>query len=324
MSRRILVTGGAGYVGSHACLLLAEAGYEPVVYDNLSRGFLHAVQWGPFIEGDIRDTDRLTAAMREYAIDAVIHFAGVAYVAESVAKPWFYYENNVVGSLSLTAAMRAADVDKLIFSSTCSVFSTVDSKISEKTEPRPINPYGASKLMVERCLADYHAAYGLKWIALRYFNAGGADPQGRIGENHDPEPHLIPRLIDAALGRIASVPVLGTDYPTPDGTCIRDYVHVVDLARAHVLALRHLERSGAGGAYNLGTGQGYSVLEVAKAVERISGRPVPLAFSDRRPGDPVTLVALADRAAQELSWNPTISDIDTIVGTALAWRTRPR
>lgn len=320
MTKRILVTGGAGYVGSHACLVLAEAGFEPVVYDNLSHGHRGAVQWGPLVKGDVRDTARLAATLRDHRIEAVMHFAALTDVAESMTDPRAYYDNNVGGSLSVLAAMHEADVATLIFSSTCSIFANTNQPIAEDDPKEPISPYGASKMMVERCLSDYGAACGLRWTALRYFNAAGADAAGRIGENHDPETHLIPRLIDAALGRLDSVTIFGSDYPTADGTCVRDYVHVGDLAVAHVQALARLERGEPSTAFNLGSGRGHSVLEIIRSVERVTGRPVPHIVGPRRAGDPPILVAARGRACRDLDWTPHQSELDHLVATALAWR----
>jgi UDP-glucose-4-epimerase GalE len=322
MSKSILVTGGAGYVGSHACKVLAGAGYRPVIYDNLSRGHAEAVRWGPLVEGDLHDHDKLVAALRSHEIAAVMHFAAFAYVGESVGEPDLYYRNNVGGTLALLAAMREAGVGTIVFSSTCAVYGVPDKvPIGESTAKAPLNPYGETKLVIEQALHWYGGAYGLRYAALRYFNAAGADPGGEIGEDHDPETHLIPRVLRAALGRGDPVEIYGTDYPTPDGTAIRDYIHVTDLADAHVRALGHLERGGSI-ALNLGTGQGASVREVIAAVERVAGRPVPQREAPRRPGDPPELVADPALARERLGWQPRYSDLDTIVATALAWENR--
>jgi UDP-arabinose 4-epimerase len=323
MPQSILVTGGAGYVGSHACKALAEAGYRPVVYDNLSRGHADAVRWGPLVEGDLHDRSRLAEAMRAHGIGAVMHFAAFAYVGESVTDPEIYYTNNVGGTLALLGAMRDAAVDLLVFSSTCAVYGVPEAvPIRETTAKAPLNPYGETKLAIERTLPWYAGAYGLKYLALRYFNAAGADPGGEIGEDHDPETHLIPLVLRAALGQGEPVQVYGTDYSTADGTAIRDYVHVTDLADAHVRAVADLARGGESGALNLGTGKGHSVREVVAAVERVGGRPVPRREVARRPGDPPALVADPALAAARLGWRPVRSDLDTIVRTALAWETR--
>jgi UDP-glucose-4-epimerase GalE len=323
MSNAILVTGGAGYVGSHACKALATAGYRPVVYDNLSRGHREAVRWGPLIEGDLHDTARVAAALQDHGVTAVMHFAAFAYVGESVGDPETYYRNNVGGTLALLEAMRRAEVATIVFSSTCAVYGAPDRlPIAETTPKAPLNPYGDTKLAIERALHWYAGAYGLRFAALRYFNAAGADPESEIGEDHDPETHLIPRVLRAALGTGDPVEVYGTDYPTADGTAIRDYIHVADLADAHVRALGYLDAGGESGAMNLGTGQGCSVRQVIAAVERIAGRPVPFRETARRAGDPPELVADPALARARLGWQPRHSDLDTIIRTALAWERR--
>lgn len=316
----VLVTGGAGYVGSHACKALASAGWLPVTYDNLSRGHEWAVKWGPLEVGDIHDRAKLAAVMRKYQPSAVLHFAGFAYVAESMEDPCRYYHNNVAGSVSLLEAMREAGILDIVFSSTCATYGVVDgAKVFESTPQNPINPYGASKMMVERVLADCGRAWDLRAMVLRYFNAAGCDPDGEIGESHDPEPHLIPRIIATAFGHAASVSILGDDYDTPDGTCVRDFVHVSDLARAHVLALDRLKTQGHGGIYNLGGGNGYSVRQVVEAVARVTGMPVRTEIGPRRPGDPGYLVSSAELARQELGWVPQITDLDAMIASAVAW-----
>ena len=323
MSQSILVTGGAGYVGSHACKALAKAGYLPVVYDNLSRGHRQAVQWGPLVEGDLHDCARLAAAFRAHRIEAVMHFAAFAYVGESVTSPEIYYRNNVGGTLALLAAMREAGAGTIVFSSTCAVYGVPQHvPIRETTATAPLNPYGETKLAIERALHWYAGAYGMRYMALRYFNAAGADPDGEIGEDHEPETHLIPLVLRAALGSGGPVEIYGTDYPTPDGTAIRDYIHVSDLADAHVRALAHLAAGGDSAALNLGTGSGCSVREVIAAVERIAGRRVPKREAARRPGDPPELVADPALARSRLGWQPRHSALDTIIGTALAWASR--
>ena len=320
MSQSILVTGGAGYVGSHACKALARAGYRPVVYDNLSRGHREAVKWGPLIEGDLHDRGRLVETLRSHRVDAVMHFAAFAYVGESVTHPDTYYRNNVAGTLSLLDAMREAKVGTIVFSSTCAVYGVPEAlPIRESTAKAPLNPYGQTKLAIERALHWYGAAGFMRYAALRYFNAAGADLDGEIGENHDPETHLIPLILRAALGRGEPLQVFGTDYPTPDGTAIRDYIHVADLADAHVRALAHLASGGDSLQLNLGTGSGHSVRAVVAAVERIAGRPVPRREAPRRPGDPPELVADAALASARLGWRPVHSDLGTIIRTALAW-----
>lgn len=319
----MLVTGGAGYVGSHTCKVLAEADLVPVVFDNLVRGHLSAVRWGPFEQGDIADRPKLDAVIAKYQPVAAIHFAAYAFVGESVSNPGKYYRNNVAGSLGLLEAMRDSGMDKIIFSSTCSTYGVPEKALIDEGHPqRPINAYGASKLMVERMLADFDAAHGLRSIALRYFNAAGADPDAEIGENHDPETHLIPLAIQTALGQRDELTVFGSNYETPDGTCVRDYVHVTDLAEAHVIALRVLIDGAGTTAYNLGIGRGHSVQEVVGAVSRIAGRKFPVKNGPRRPGDPARLVADPSRAAAELGWRARITDLDEIVRTAWRWHQR--
>lgn len=318
--KAVLVTGGAGYVGSHACKALAASGYLPVSYDDLSFGHARAVRWGPFERGNLHDRTRLDEVIARYRPFAVIHLAAFAYVGESVSDPGRYYRNNVAGSLTLLEAMRDQALLKLVFSSTCAVYGIPDRVPIEEGFPlRPINPYGASKAMVERLLADFHAAHGLRYLALRYFNAAGADPAGEIGEQHDPETHLIPLVLETALGRREGIRVFGIDHATPDGTCIRDYVHVSDLADAHVAALKYLEAGGDSTTVNLGTGHGYSVFEVITAAERITGRKIPRIVSGARPGDPPRLVADPTRARQLIGWNPRLTNLDRILSTAWTW-----
>jgi UDP-arabinose 4-epimerase len=323
MSQAILVTGGAGYVGSHACKMLARAGYRPVVFDNLLRGRREAVRWGPLVEGDLADSARLSAALAEHRVSAVMHFAAYAYVGESVADPALYYRNNLAGTLSLLEAMRNAGVGEIVFSSTCATYGTPDAvPIREDSPQRPVNPYGETKLAIERALHWYGQAYGVRSVALRYFNAAGADPEGEIGECHEPETHLVPLVLQAALGQRPRIDIYGTDYPTPDGTAIRDYVHVQDLAVAHLRALERLRGGGGNIAVNLGAGHGRSVREVIAAAEAATGRKVPAQAAPRRPGDPPALVADPSLAAEILGWRPRHSDLDTIIRTALAWQTR--
>ncbi|MBM3504858.1 MAG: UDP-glucose 4-epimerase GalE [Alphaproteobacteria bacterium] len=322
-SRRILVTGGAGYVGSHACKALAQAGHVPVTFDNLSRGFRDAVRFGPFVEGDLGNKLAVERAVREHRVEAVMHFAAYAYVGESMQRPAEYFRNNVSNTLNLLEVMNDVGVGTIVFSSTCSTYGIPETlPILETAPQRPINPYGESKLVVERMLEWQGRAYGLRWAALRYFNAAGADPGGEVGENHDPETHLIPLAIQAAFGERDALELFGSDYPTADGTAVRDYIHVSDLADAHVRALDHLLSGGESLALNLATGRGHSVKEVIAAVERGSGRPVPVRFAPRRPGDPPTLIADPRRAQCVLGWLPRHSAIDTIVATAVAWHTR--
>jgi UDP-glucose-4-epimerase GalE len=316
----ILVTGGAGYVGAHTCKALHRAGYTPVVFDNLSTGHKSFVCWGPLIPGDIRDVDAVRHAIKAYQIEAVLHFAASAYVGESVSNPQKYYDNNVAGSLSLLQAMREEGCHRIVFSSSCAIYGEPEtSPIAETTPKNPVNPYGASKAMVERILCDYQKAYELRAIALRYFNASGADPESELGELRDPETHLIPRAMMAIQGYIDDFAVFGNDYPTPDGTAIRDYIHVSDLAEAHVAAVKRLLAGGDGGAFNLGTGRGYSVQEVLEAITAETSAPLPVSIGPRREGDPAVLVADASLSRRELGFTPRHSDLKTIIKTAWAW-----
>ncbi|HEX7510502.1 MAG TPA: UDP-glucose 4-epimerase GalE [Chitinivibrionales bacterium] len=317
-----MVVGGAGYIGSHVCKELAHRGYTPVCYDNLVYGHKWAVKWGPLEIGDIADGAKLREVMAKYKPRGVVHLAAFAYVGESVIDPGKYYVNNVGGTLSLLDAMRASDVSTIVFSSTCAVYGVPKQvPITERTVPNPVNPYGASKHMVERILQDYHNAYGLSFAALRYFNAAGGDPEGEIGESHDPETHLIPLMLDAALGRRDSLTVFGGDYPTPDGTCVRDYIHVTDLARAHVLALRALtDKKKDFLIVNLGTGTGHSVLDMIRVVEEISGVKVPYTVAPRREGDPPVLVADPAEALRQLSWKAEYPQLVQIVKHAWDFR----
>jgi UDP-glucose 4-epimerase len=316
---KILVTGGAGYIGAHACKALAAAGFTPVCYDNLSTGHRDFVRWGPLVEGDIRNQALVADTVKRHGITAVMHFAAASLVGESVADPQKYYLNNLAGTLSLLAGMREAGCDRIILSSTGAVYGDVPSGlISEDLDCRPINPYGASKWMIERLLADYRAAYGMACFCLRYFNACGADASGEIGENRDPETHLIPRAMMALQGH-CEFAIFGDDYPTADGTAIRDYIHVTDLAAAHVLALRLMLEGHLGGSFNLGTGTGFSVRQVVAAIAAAAGREVPLTMKPRRAGDPAELVADPARARATLGFKATCSDLPTIVGSAWAW-----
>jgi UDP-glucose-4-epimerase GalE len=314
--KRILVTGGAGYIGSHTVNLLLRQGYDVTVVDNLSRGYRHNVPAGPLHVLSTQDTDRLTALLRERQCEAVIHFAAYIAVGESMQKPEMYFENNVGGSTSLLTAMQRASVRYLVFSSTAAVYGIPHaSPITEDFPIQPINPYGESKAVVERILHWFDRIHGLRSIALRYFNASGADPEGNLGEEHEPETHLIPLLFRAIqTGEPATV--FGDDYPTPDGTCIRDYIHVNDLAQAHILALEALARGAPGNAFNVGTGTGNSVREVLSAVEAVTGRKVPHKIGPRRAGDPSHLVANADRLRRTLGWKPEYDDLRKNVATA--------
>ena len=325
MAQTILVTGGAGYIGSHACKTLARAGFVPVTYDNLERGHAAAVKWGPLEQGDLQDRACLDAVIKKHRPAGVIHFAAYAYVGESVEKPDLYYRNNVGGTMSLLDALHAANVDCLVFSSTCAIYGAPETVPIPESQPcHPINPYGRSKLMIEQILDDYRQAYGFRSYALRYFNAAGADPDGEIGECHDPETHLIPLVLDAAAGLRPHISVFGNDYPTPDGTCIRDYIHVCDLAEAHVAALRNLLAGDPGEGLNLGTGAGHSVKDVIAAAEKVTGRKIPTAPARRRPGDPPALVADPARVREVLAWEARRSGIEEIIGDAWRWHQAQR
>jgi UDP-glucose-4-epimerase GalE len=320
MSKSVLVTGGAGYIGSHACKMLARAGYRPVAVDDLSRGYREAVRWGPLVESNIADRATVATALADFEVSVVMHFAAYAYVGESVSNPALYYRNNLGGTLSLLEAMRDARVDKIVFSSSCATYGIPASvPIRETASQVPVSPYGETKLAIERALHWYGEAYRLRWVSLRYFNAAGADPDGEIGERHEPETHLIPLVLEAALGRRPHIEIYGTDYPTPDGTAIRDYIHVQDLADAHLRALEHLESGGKSVALNLGTGHGHSVREVVRVAEAISGRPVRCRDTARRSGDPPALVADPGLATELLGWRAPLSDLETVIRTAHAW-----
>ena len=317
---RFLVTGGAGYIGSHTAKMLAKTGHEVLVYDNLSRGHRDLVKWGHLVEADLRDTVVLREAMRWFRPQAVIHFAAFAYVGESVTNPHMYYDNNVGGTLSLLKAMTEARVSNLIVSSTCATYGQPDRMpITEETPQRPINPYGHSKLMMEQLCRDFDQAHGIHYMALRYFNACGCDPDGETGERHDPEPHLIPRALMAAAGAIDALDIFGSDYSTPDGTCIRDYIHVNDLATAHIAGAMYLMDGGKSDAVNLGTGNGASVKQVLDAAAHVAGRPVPHRMSPRRAGDPAELVAAVGKARSLFNWQAGNSDLDQIISSAWNW-----
>jgi UDP-glucose-4-epimerase GalE len=319
---RVLVTGGAGYIGSHAVKALALAGFEPVVLDDLSNGHRAAVAKYPLIEGSIGDAALVHEIVQRHEIGAVLHFAASAYVGESVQNPRKYFDNNVASTLTLLGSMLDSGVRTIVFSSSCATYGAASGLLHEDTVQLPVNPYGWSKLMVEQILKSYGRAFDLKWLALRYFNAAGADPDGELGEQHDPETHLLPLLIEAAIGTRGPIDIFGTDYPTPDGTAIRDYVHVTDLAEAHVLGLRYLLGGGQSQALNLGTGTGHSVKQALEAVGAAVGSPVPIRYAPRREGDPAELVANAARAQAVLDWHPRRSHLETIVDTAHRWHAR--
>ena len=318
---RVLVTGGAGYIGSHTAKALARAGHEPLVLDNLTSGHRWAVKWGALLEQDLGDTAALLQVLRKERIEAVMHFAASLLVGESVRDPRKYFWNNVVNTLRLLDAMMEAGVKLIVFSSSAAVYGEPEKvPIPEDHPTKPVNPYGETKLMMERALKWYGDAYGVRWMALRYFNAAGADPDGELGEDHDPETHLIPLVVQAALGRRPRVEIFGTDYTSPDGTAIRDYIHVTDLADAHVRALEHLARDGSSGPLNLGTGQGHTVREVIAAVEKIA--PVPVREAPRRAGDAPSLVADSRHASSVLGWTPQRSSLEEIVRSAWAWHSK--
>ncbi len=316
----ILVTGGAGYIGSHINKMLHQNGYETVVFDNLIYGHKEAVKWGTLEIGDLADTDRMEEIFARYEIDAVFHFAAYAYVGESVENPAKYYNNNVANTLHLLDAMVKHGVRYIVFSSTCATYGIPEKiPIVEEMQQKPINPYGASKLMIERILDDYHNAYGLNYCCLRYFNAAGADPEGEIGESHTPETHLIPLILSAAAGDRENIRVFGTDYPTRDGSCIRDYIHVTDLADAHIRAMDYLKNGEESACFNLGNCTGNSVLEVIEAAREVTGKDFVVVFDKRRPGDPATLVGSAEKAEQILEWKPQYGDIKIILEHAWKW-----
>jgi UDP-arabinose 4-epimerase len=320
VTANILVTGGAGYIGSHVCKALTAAGYTPVVLDNLSTGHEWAVKWGPLVAADIADRGHVSKLVKEFAIGAVIHLAAFAYVGESVSYPRKYFDNNVTKALALLDTLVECGITKIVFSSSCATYGHPQSlPITEKHPQEPINPYGASKLFLENILHWYQQAYGSRFINLRYFNAAGADPDGEIGEDHTPETHLIPLLIAAAQGRRSAVEIFGTDYDTADGTAVRDYVHVCDLASAHVKALASLLGGAESASVNLGSGRGHSIRDVIAAVEAASGRAVPTIETTRRPGDPAALIADPQLGRSLLGWTPQRSDLTTIVRTAWAW-----
>lgn len=317
---RILVTGGAGYVGSHACKALAAAGYEPVVFDNLCAGHEWAVKWGPLEQGDLLDRERIAEVVRKYQPAGAIHFASFAYVGESVTDPGKYWRNNVSGAINLCDALAATKTPPIVFSSSCTVYGLSEAEFINEAEPVvPINPYGNTKRAIEIMLADYETATGLRNTVLRYFNAAGCDADGEIGESHDPETHLIPLALAAAASDRDALKIFGTDYPTADGTCVRDYIHVTDLADAHVRAVRRMLDGGDSAVFNLGAGEGHSVREIIEGVGRVVGKPVPAVDDARRPGDPARLVADIGHARHGLGWEPAHSSLDNILTTAWNW-----
>jgi UDP-glucose-4-epimerase GalE len=318
-NRRVLITGGAGYIGSHTCKALSRAGYDVVVLDNLATGHRAAVRYGTLVEADIADIQTVRSTLRRYEVSAVMHFAASLDVGESVRRPALYYRNNVAGALSVLEAMAGESVRRFVFSSTCATYGEpIETPISESHPQRPINSYGETKLAIERALPHFERAYGMRWAALRYFNAAGADPEGELGEDHSPEIHLIPRAIAAVSGG-QHLEVFGDDYPTPDGTCLRDYIHVSDLADAHVKALETITATDSSVAYNLGTGRPHSVRQVIDTVGQVAGRNVPWKLGVRRPGDPAVLCAAASKAQAELRWTPRMPELETIVRTAWEW-----
>ncbi|MBW2433320.1 MAG: UDP-glucose 4-epimerase GalE [Deltaproteobacteria bacterium] len=316
----ILVTGGAGYIGSHCCKALFRKGMHPVTIDNLVYGHRNFVRWGEFFQGDVGNSADLKKLFSRHQIDAVMHFAAYAYVGESVQEPLKYYENNLRNTIELLHAVVENGIQYVVFSSTCATYGNPEKiPIDEKHPQNPINPYGRTKRMIEEILEDYAAAYDLKYTSLRYFNAAGADPDGEIGEDHDPETHLIPLVLDVAAARRPSIKIFGTDYQTPDGTCVRDYIHVTDLAEAHILALQRLMDGAESSCYNLGTGSGFSVLEVIERARQITGQTIRAENTGRRPGDPPVLIASNEKAVSELGWNPVHADLDDIIRTAWRW-----
>ncbi len=316
----ILIIGGAGYIGSHVVKQLNEAGFATVVYDSLKKGYQKAVLSGDFIQGDILDSHKLSQVFMEYQVEAVMHFAADSLVGESMESPLTYFENNVSGTVNLLKIMLNFGVKKFVFSSTAAVYGEPRQiPIIENDPTIPTNPYGESKLMIEQILSRCDESYGLKYISLRYFNAAGADPDGILGEYHQPETHLIPLILQVALAQRESIKIFGTDYPTPDGTCIRDYIHVVDLAQAHVLALEALKGGCSSMMYNLGNGNGYSVKEVIEMARKVTGHKIPAIETERRPGDPAVLIASSAKAIHELNWKPKLADLETIISTAWQW-----
>jgi len=324
MAVKVLVTGGAGYIGSHACKALARAGFLPVVFDNLSTGWKGAVQWGPLVQGDLMDRAAIDAALAEHRPVAVMHFAALSLVGESMQDPGRYWRVNVGGALNLLEACAAAGVRNFVFSSTCATYGDQDGVLlTEETPQRPINAYGGSKLAIEQMLQDFGKSAGISHVIFRYFNVAGADPEGETGEQHVPETHLIPLMLDAVAGKRPALTVFGTDYPTRDGTCVRDYVHVTDLAAAHVLGLRRLLDGKGNGVFCLGTGRGFSVREVIEASRMVTNREVPVVIGERRAGDAAALVSSSTHAIEELGWEPQRSTLPQMIGDAWAWAQKP-
>lgn len=319
-TKNILVIGGAGYIGSYMCKYLAKHGYNPIVFDNLIYGHRQAVKWGPFIKASMSDSNLLGGIFEKYQIVAVMHFAAFCYVGESVTEPAKYYRNNVSETINLLQIMIEKRVSNFIFSSTCATYGEpMEIPITEEHPQNPINPYGKSKLMVEQILDDFKNAYGLQSISLRYFNATGADPEGELGEDHRPETHLIPLILQTALGQRETINIFGDDYQTKDGTCIRDYIHIADLAQAHLLALERLLNGFDGKRYNLGNGDGYSVKEVIEVARQVTGKQIPAKIVERRPGDPAVLIGSSEKIVNELGWKPQFADLNTIIETAWKW-----
>ena len=318
--KNILVVGGAGYIGSHMCKYLSMHGFHPIVLDNLVLGHSQAVRWGPLFNGSMSDSDLLHKIFSQHPIAAVMHFAAFCYVGESVTEPARYYQNNVANTVSLLQAMVENKISNFIFSSSCAVYGEpAQVPIQEDHPLKPINPYGRTKLMVEQILEDFREAYGVESVCLRYFNAAGADPDGELGEDHDPETHLIPLVLQVALGKRSHIDIFGEDYPTKDGTCVRDYIHILDLAQAHLLALERLLNGLPGGAYNLGNGEGYSVQEVIEIARKVTGGPITANVVEKRIGDPAVLVGSSNKAIRELNWRPQFHDLEAIVETAWNW-----
>ena len=318
--KNILVVGGAGYIGSHMCKYLAQRGYTPIVLDNLSYGHSQAVQWGPFYQGHLEDPGLLGHIFQHHDISAAMHFAAFCYVGESVVDPAKYYRNNVAATVTLIEALIRHNIRRFIFSSSCATYGNpARIPITEQESQEPINPYGRTKLMVEQILGDFQKAYGLESVCLRYFNAAGADPDCNIGEDHRPETHLIPLVLQTALGQRQRIDIFGTDYSTADGTCVRDYIHIMDLAQAHLLALERLLDDKPGANYNLGNGAGYSVREVIDFSRKITGREIPEREAARRPGDPPVLIGSSQKAETELGWRPVYPDLEAIIKTAWRW-----